>query len=221
MQIHTYTRQGNIQGVAEEIAYGINIDCIDEKNPQTPLMYAVTSDLAGIDLVQFLVENGADINATENEFQQSVLGLAVKSGNLVKIRFLLDSGANINYQTPYGYDVLINAMYGRDLTCDRDLLSILNLLLERGAKVDGTSTYKETALKVASRVGRFDAVQLLLNAGCDRQQLKWTPLMYAVVFGSLKDVKNLLDKEAVLKARDYWQRTPWLLSIHSWRFRES
>ncbi len=215
MQIHTYARQGNIQGVAEEIGSGIDIDCVDEKNPQTPLMYAVTSDLAGIDMVQFLVKNGADINATESEFQQPVLGLAVKSGNLAKIRFLLDSGANINYQTSHGYDVLIDAMYGRDITQDRDLLSILNLLLERGAKVDGKdiSIYQETALKAASRVGRFDAVQLLLNAGCDRQQLKWTSLMSAIVFGSLKDVKNLLNKEADLKARDHWQRTPWLLSI--------
>ena len=214
MQIHTYARQGNIQGVAEELAHGIDIDCIDE-NSQTPLMYAVTSDLANIDIVRFLVENGADLNATESEFQQPVLGLAVQSGNLTKIRFLLDSGANINYQRPDGYDVLIDAMYGKDLTHDRDLLPILNLLLEREAKVNGISSYQETALKVASRVGRFDAVRLLLKAGSDRQQLEWTPLMFAIVFGGLKDVKNLLDKKANLKARDYWQRTPWLLSIQA------
>ena len=214
VQIHTYARQGNIQGVAEELASGIDINCTD-KNSQTPLMYAITSKRAGIDMVQFLVENGANINAIESEFQQPVLGLAVQSGSLTKVKFLLDSGANVNYQRPHGYDVLIDVMHGRDITRDPDLLPILNLLLERGAKANGISSYGETALKVASREGRFDAVRLLLKAGCNRQQLEWTPLMFAIVFGSLKDVKNLLDKKANLKARDYWQRTPWLLSIQT------
>ena len=146
-------------------------------------------------------------------FKKTVLGLAVNSGNLAKIQFILDAGADINYQRPESYDVLIDAMYGRDITQDENLLPILNLLLERGAKINGIGSYGETALKIASRVGRFDAVRLLLAAGCDRQQLKWTNLMYALVFGSLKDVKNSLKKEVDLTARDCWRRTPWLLSI--------
>ncbi len=215
MQIHTYAKQGNIQGVAQAIAKGVDINCIDKDNSQTPLMYAVTSANAGIDMVQFLVENGANINAVEeSEFQNTVLGLAVSSGNLAKIKLLLDAGANIHYQRPHGYDVLIDAMYGRDISQDENLIPILNLLLEKGAKVDGISSYQETALRIASRVGRFDAVQLLLAAGCDSQQLQWTELMYAIVFGSLEDVKNLLQQKKVdLTVRDYWQRTPWLLSI--------
>ncbi|MEM7595821.1 MAG: ankyrin repeat domain-containing protein [Cyanobacteria bacterium P01_A01_bin.83] len=213
MRIHTYARQGNIQEVAQEIANGVDIDCTDKNNPQTPLMYAVASDNAGIDMVRFLVNNGADINAVENEFQTPVLGLAAKSGNPIKIQFLLDSGANINYQRPGGYDVLIDAMHGRDISKDPNLIPILNLLLDRGAKVNGISSYEETALKVASYEGRFDAVQLLLKADCDRQQLKWTSLMYAIAFGSLKNVRDQLKNQADLKVRDYWQRTPWLLSI--------
>lgn len=54
---------------------------------------------------------------------------------------------------------------------------------------------------------------MLLAAGSDRQQLEWTNLMYAIVFGSLADVKNLLSKKVDLTVRDYWHRTPWLLSI--------
>ena len=214
MQIHTYANQGNIKGVTKEIAKGVDIDCIDKDNSQTPLMYAVASVDVGIDMLKFLVENSANVNAIEkNNYQNTVLGLAVNSGNLAKIQFLLDAGADINYQRPEGYDVLIDAMYGRDITQDENLIPILNLLLERGAKINCISSYGETALKVASRVGRFDAVQVLLAAGCDRQQLKWTELMYAIVFGSLKDVKNLLTKEVDLTVRDSYQRTPWLLSI--------
>jgi ankyrin repeat protein len=213
MQIHTYAKQGNIQGVGEEIAKGVEIDCVDQNKPRTPLMYAVASKKADIDMIRFLIENGADLNAAEGEFQETVLGLAIKSGNLAKIQFLLDSGADINYQRPHGYDALIDAMHGRDISQDQDLIAILRVLLQKGAKVDGISSYQETALKVASRVGRFDAVQLLLKAGCDRQQLKWTPLMYSIVFGSFKDVKNSLEQGADLNVRDGWSRTPWLLSI--------
>ena len=214
MQIHIYAKKGNIKRVAKEIAKGVDIDCVDKNNSQTPLMYAVTSVDSGIDMLQFLVENGANVNAVEkNNYQNTVLGLAVNSGNLAKIQFLLDAGADINYQKPDGYDVLIDAMYGRDITQVEILIPILNLLLERGAKINCISSYGETALKVASRLGRFDAVQVLLAAGCDAQQLKWTQLMHVIVFGSLKDVKNLLKKEVDLTVRDSYQRTPWLLSI--------
>jgi ankyrin repeat protein len=193
MQIHAYAKQGNIQGVAKELAQGVAIDCVDQDQPRTPLMCAVASQKADIEMIRFLVENGADLNAVESEFQQTVLGLGIQSGNLAKIQFLLDSGADINYQRPHGYDALIDVMHDRDLSQDPDLLTILRVLLKNGAKVDGISSYQETALKVASRIGRFDAVQLLLTAGCDRQQLKWTPLMWAIVFGSFQDVKNLLE----------------------------
>ena len=212
MQIHIYAKQGNSEGVVQETVNGAEIDRPDEKKFFTPLMYAVTCEQAGIELVQFLVDRGADVNAIESEFQQPVLGLAIQSGNLPKIQLILDLGANINYQRPHGYDALIDAMC---IVKDKNLLPILSLLLERGAKVNGISSYGETALKKASRVGRFDAVHLLLKAGCDRQQLKWTTLMYAIVFGKLKDVNNLLSKKVDLNARDYWQRTPWLLSIEA------
>ena len=57
-------------------------------------MQAVTSNRAGIEMIQFLIENGANVNAVESEYNQTVLSLAVRSGDLGKIKFLLDSGAN-------------------------------------------------------------------------------------------------------------------------------
>ena len=213
MQIHIYAKQGDIAGVAHQIASGVDIDCVNKYSSQTPLMCAVASPDASIDMIRFLVENGANVNAVESEYQNTVLGLAVQSGNLDKIQFLLDAGADINYQRPHGYDVLIDAMHGRDISTDKNLIPILNFLIERGAKVSGISSYGESALRIASRVGRFDAVKLLLTAGADSKQLEWTELMYAIVFGSIKDVKALLDEESDLSERDYWDRTPWLLSL--------
>jgi len=206
MQIHIQAKQGDIAGVAHQIANGVDIDCRDQYWSQTPLMWAVTSPNAGLDMIQFLVEHGANVNAVIKE--TTVLGLAVRSGNLDKIQFLLEAGADINYQTESSYDVLINTMTG-----DENLITILNLLIKRGAKLNGVSRYGESALRIASRRGRFDAVKVLLEAGSDPNQLQWTDLMYAIVFGSIDEVKILLDEGADLSVRDWWERTPWLLSL--------
>ncbi|AFY44000.1 ankyrin repeat domain-containing protein [Nostoc sp. PCC 7107] len=212
-KIHIDVQQGNIAGVADKIANGVDIECLDEYFQQTLLMCAVSSPNAGVDMIRFLLEHGANVNAVEPESQNTVLGLAVQSGNLDKILLILDAGADINYQSPDGYDVLIHAMYGRDILRDENLISILNLLIYRGAAVNGMSSYGESAIKVAAHIGRFDAVKLLLNAGANPEQLGWTELMHAIVFGSLEQVKFLLEQGADQNVRDCWHRTPWLLSI--------
>lgn len=212
-KIHIYAQQGDIAGVARKIANGVDIERIDEYSQQTPLMCAVSSPNAGIDMIRFLLEHGANVNAVQQESQNTVLGLAVQSGNLDKIQLILDAGADINYQSPNGYDVLINAMYGRDILQDQNLISTLNLLISRGAAVNGISSYGESAIKVAAHLGRFDAVKLLLNAGANPEQLGWTELMHAIVFGSLEQVLLLLEQGADQDVRDCWHRTPWLLSI--------
>ncbi|MBD2166753.1 ankyrin repeat domain-containing protein [Calothrix membranacea FACHB-236] len=213
MQIHLYAQQGDIAGVANEISNGVDIDAIDEDFQKTPLMFAVSSSDAGIDILRCLVEHGANVNAIEPESENTVLDLAVQSGNIDKVQFILDAGADINYQTENGYDVLIQAMYGRDILQDQNLISILNLLVSRGAAVNGRSSYGETAIKLAAHIGRFDAVQLLLNAGANSEQLEWTELMHAIVFGNLEQVKLLLEQGAQQDVTDCWQRTPFLLSI--------
>jgi ankyrin repeat protein len=213
MRIHIYVQQGDILGVANEIANGVDIDCVDEYHSQTPLMYAVASLNADIKMIRFLVKNGANVNAVDSENHHNVLGLAVQWGNIDIIQFLLDAGADINYQRPGGYDVLIDAMYGRDIYQNKNLIPILNLLLSKGASVSGVNSYGESALMVASNVGRFDAVQFLLTTGADGKQLELTELTHTIVFGSVDELNNLLNKVVDITPRDSWGRTPWLLSL--------
>ncbi len=217
MKIHDYVRKGNIKEVSRLINQkGFDINCVDKKNSyQTPLMIAVSNRDVNIEMVRFLVENGADINAVENKYQNTVLGLAVKAGNIDKIRFLLDAGVDINYRTSNGYDVLINAMCGRDIKQDENLIPILNLLIERGVEVDGVSSYNESALKIAYRNLRFDAVKLLLDAGAEEKQLQWTHLMEAVAFGSVEEVKILLEEGADIYHIDCWSRNAFFLSLEN------
>jgi ankyrin repeat protein len=213
MQIHIYAQRGDIAGVAREIANGIDIDCLEEYSQQTPLMYAVSSSEAGSDMIHFLLQNGANVNAVEPESEHTVLALAVRTGNLEKVQLIVDAGADISYRRQSEYDVVIDAMYSQDIRQNENLIEILNLLISRGAAVNGRSSYGETAIKAAAYIGRFDAVQLLLNAGANPEQLGWTPLMEAIVFGTVEQVQLLLEQDAGLDVRDCWNRTPWLLSL--------
>jgi ankyrin repeat protein len=130
---------------------------------------------------------------------------------------LLDAGADIRYEQESRYDVLIDAMHGRNIARDPQLIPIIQLLLNRGAALNTESEYGESALSVASHWfnGRFDAVKVLLDAGADPSPLKWTPLMRAVALGTLEDVLAELDRGADLAATDRWGRTPWLLSLQT------
>ena len=101
MLIHDYAADGIVQGVAEELARGVDIEARDRRHDYTPLMHAVTSARAGPEMVRFLMEGGANPNAVRaaGEFQslEHVLSLAVKAGNRAKIALLLDGGADISY----------------------------------------------------------------------------------------------------------------------------
>jgi ankyrin repeat protein len=137
------------------------------------------------------------------------LSAAVAEGKPEVIRALLDGGADIGYVRPRGYTVMIDVMHGRSM----QLIPVLRLLIERGADLDAVSEYGESALSVASNMGRFDAVGLLLNAGADPKPLEWTPLLRAVALGSTADVELQIRGGTDLAARDRWERTAWLLSL--------
>ena len=222
MQIHIDAKNGNIQGVLRALDEGTPIDSIDEDSKFTPLMTALGSKNAGIDMVRRLIEKGADINRlTRLEYYHTYpLAVAVQHGNLEKVKFLLESGADLHYKTPENYDVLIDAMFQPDFVdeSDTDLYDTIEFLLQEGAPKNGQtylidSTKKISTLILASDMWRYDIVKLLLDHGADAKQLEWNPLMQAVVFGTLNDVKSCLIDKSLLNDRDVSSRTPFLLSI--------
>ncbi|MGL4421250.1 MAG: ankyrin repeat domain-containing protein, partial [Gemmataceae bacterium] len=143
------------------------------------------------------------------------LSEAAGAGDLETIRALLDAGADIRYIRPSGYTVMIDVMYGRSILEDKQLLPIVRLLIERGADLDAVTEYGESALSVSSRIGRFDVVGLLLDAGANPAPLCWTELHRAVALGTLEDVERCLRQNADRTARDDWDRTPWLLCLQT------
>ena len=173
----------------------------------TPLMYAVSNPKADVNLVRTLLQHGARID------QDLLVSLALGTGDLARIAVLLEAGADIRYQREHGYDALVDAVHGRDVVHDLHLLDLLHLLIANGVSLTGMTSFGESAVRVLSRLGRFDAVQFLLQAGAKATDVHFTPLMEAVVFGSLPEVEAVLARGVAVEERDYWERTAWLLAV--------
>src|SRR5262249_4279723 len=138
---------------------------------------------------------------------------ALHEGDPDRVAQLIANGADVRYTDENGYDALIHAVHGRDVGRDVRLLSLLALLIRAGVNLDGVTSYRESALRVLSRIGRFDAVKLLLDAGAARAPLGWTPLLEAVALGSAADVEAQIASGAPLEQVDWWERTAWLVAL--------
>ncbi|MDF2444817.1 MAG: Ankyrin [Moraxellaceae bacterium] len=221
MDLHRAVKKNDLNAVTrllEQPDGAARLNALDRRG-LSPLMVAAART-PGTAMLQLLLAHGADLHQeSQPPFAElgrdTALSLALADGDPDKVALLLAQGAKLRYRKPHGYNALLNALHGRDITRDPRLVPLLELLVAKGVDVDAESDYKETALRVLSHVGRFDAVRLLVNAGADRSQLRFAPLHEAVALGTLADVEACLAGGADAEARDWWSRTPWLLALLS------
>ena len=233
MSMHDAAERGDIDGLERALARGRSVDKREPTHGRTPLMVAAASPHAGLTMVRLLLAHGADANARSwtpetaaeagaTAFSEdyaryqfsgdTALTLAASTGDVEVVRCLLEAGADVNATNTAGYTALINAIYSGAGRAG-STAELVALLLERGATPDSATTHGETPLMVAAGLADFDAVHLLLTAGADAARLRWTPLMNAVVFGSLADVQAQLAAGADLEEPDPWGRTALHLSF--------
>lgn len=214
--LHRAARSGDLSAVRQCFA-GPEADELNEPDAQrfTPLMHAVGSPARGVDVVRLLIERGARVVAPVEwlENPPRVMSLALSNGDPDRVCALLDAGADIHYAGSHGYGALLDAIYGRAILHDDRLVELLEILVAQGVDLDRISTYEESGLRVLSRIGRFDAVALLLAAGADESQLEWNPLIRAVALGSIGDMEKAIESGSPLEVRDFWERTAWLVAL--------
>lgn len=212
-ELHREVKRGNTGRVRELLKSGAEINARD-RSGYTPLMHALQSPAASGELVEFLLDGGGGVaETTLDGMDWNLVSVALKSGDPIKLALVLDRGADPHYMRRHGYDALLDAAYGLYANRDPRSLDVLKILIARGVALNTVSSYGESALRVLSRWGRFDAVKLLLDAGADESQLAWTPLHRAVALGSLDDVKTLVKRGADIEAVDWHERTPWLVAV--------
>lgn len=204
MKLQECAQAGDIAGMSHALDQGARIDATD-RDGFSALMRAAASPAASVAAIGFLLERGADVRQAGKRRVRPALMHAVRAGSIEKAAVLLNAGADIA-------EALAHAVFN-----SRADLPMVEFLLARGADI---ATVNHTAvgpspLLSAARNAHFDVIRLLLAAGADPQPLAWTPLMQAIAWGSVADVQVQLDAGADLTARDFWQRTPWLLSLQT------
>jgi len=155
----------------------LKTNAVDTRSPNqsfTPLM--VAANRGAIDLVNYLIAEGANVNA-QSEGGFTALILAIVSYNEIAaikqvehdntnpsmsiIKRLLEVGADVNISTDGGNTPLQEASLQGNL-------DVVKILLENGADVNFKNKWNETALMAGSfKMGNPEVAQVLIDAGAD------------------------------------------------------
>lgn len=158
---------------------------VTDQYGSSPLMRAAI--YADADLMQVLVEHGADVNHANHD---GATALMYSSGDLAKVRLLLDKGAKVDAKSRLGRTpLLVAATYPGNI-------EVVKLLLARGADAKDADASEETALTSAAKRGDPAMVKALIAAGAKLHAGGRPPLVWAAEEGNVATLKTLLDHGA-------------------------
>ncbi len=121
------------------VAQGANIDTND-KNGNTPLYSA--AEIGDLNLVKLLLDNGANIEAKNGEYQATPLHGAVENYRLDVVKLLLNCGANVNAEDKGNWTPLHYA-------ADTNSLDIVKVLVDAHANLGAKGNYGKIPLDIA------------------------------------------------------------------------
>lgn len=145
---------GDYREMMTRISRGANINRPKDGFPSI----IMASDRSDQKLLAFLLENGANINGTSTERQETALMRRAAVGDTETARFLVAQGANVEAQDRNGETALIKAARGRKR-------AIVKLLLEGGADPNRGDFTGKTAIEYARDARARNVVRLLEQAG--------------------------------------------------------
>ncbi|CAG8956335.1 hypothetical protein HYFRA_00003715 [Hymenoscyphus fraxineus] len=161
-----------------------------------------------LDVIKFLVENGADINAKDSD-GMTALSNAVYLGNETVVQCLLENRADANIPDDLGRSALFFAA-GQSQHRDK-AVAFARSLLAHGADINLQTTRGMTPLMIAAWHNHTDFAEFLLeqpktnvdsvSEGTSEISQGWTALSYAVSGGFREMIRLLADAGADLNRR--------------------
>jgi serine/threonine-protein phosphatase 6 regulatory ankyrin repeat subunit A/serine/threonine-protein phosphatase 6 regulatory ankyrin repeat subunit B len=223
---------------------GANVEAKDRRG-WTPLMFAIDQSahncvylartgkhcercLDASELVELLLHNGSDIEATTINGTTPLMLAAKHHTSPEILQLLLNNGAHLESKDNDGQTALMYAAkyqksfkhspHQLDYAIQLNLLKTANIstaqrLVEEGANIEARDSAGKTALTIAVvESGAPEIVQPLLDMGANLEapdDQGWTPLMHAANSStSLKIVQLLLDQGAQKEAKSSHGSTP-------------
>ena len=149
----------NLEKIQKLVKFGADVNVKDRLwGDTTALMYA--SKYNKLAIVKFLVENGAEVNAVDND-KRTALMYASSNGEDNKIvHYLLSKGADINAKDINGENALMRAT-------SKYQWDIAKFLIEQGININNKNKNGNTALMWFAENGDLDKVQYLISKGAD------------------------------------------------------
>ncbi|WP_338477023.1 ankyrin repeat domain-containing protein [Wolbachia endosymbiont (group A) of Nomada hirtipes] len=168
-----------------------------DRDGRTQLYFA--AEIGDLDKARFLLENGANIEAKNGEYQATALHAAVINNKLNVVQLLLGNGADIEAEDKDGWKPLHCAA-----TFDW-AFNIVEVLVEKGANINAKNNEDKTPLEVANEYNQSKMVNFLVNK---RDQHGCMLLHYAAREGNLDLIKLLIINGAEIEAENDEGKTP-------------
>ncbi|KAK3994869.1 ankyrin repeat-containing domain protein [Cladorrhinum sp. PSN332] len=194
--LRSAVNSGHVERVLALLEDGVDVDAEDIVGGSTALTIAASQGLR--DIVQTLLENGADINKPDRSGRTALHHAAV-AGNTDLVELLVENGADLEARV-HGWTALLLAAK------DWFPLTAVYLVRQR-ANVDAGDYHGRRVLHWAARNGSEILTRLVLDKGADPNAMdRWgrTPLMWAVKSRNHVVAKLLLElgADSMSKARD-------------------
>lgn len=181
----TKTEVQKISEIKNLLKEGVTVDTKSLDIPYfTPLMIAADGGYTKI--VQFLLDNGADVNALDNLNSQALF-YAARKGHVEVVKLLLARGSNVKHVNKQGRTILQDTLY----------------------QIGGNEPSKENReARAQFRKNILSVVDLLVSRGADinmqgsAAELKRSPIMWAAFWKDLDLVKYFKEKGADLHQKD-------------------
>ncbi|XP_062585229.1 uncharacterized protein LOC134246896 [Saccostrea cucullata] len=156
------------------------------------------------EIVNLLLENGANVNTKEKWTMENPLYVASGVGNRDIMKLLIEKKADVELAAKKGFTPLINA-------CRNGCTQAVQCLLENGASINKPDDHSCTPLLHASMNGHLDTVKLLLGSKADMNLHSDggnSPLYIASFWGQPEVVKELIRYGAVVDIENDDSQTP-------------
>jgi len=161
--IHTSSIKNRLKDIKKYLNQGIDVDSLGEYGC-TPLHYACRE--GNIEIVEFLIKNGADVNI-KNRYSTlyplfEALCLLNKRKTFLIIKLLIDNGADINSVDSFGNTLLHHAV-------EQENIDLIELLIALGCNINRTLRYdKDTVLHYAYFQKNLNIISKLIESGANQ-----------------------------------------------------